>query len=167
MAAIMKMAVCVLIILFGLVAADKPVSGYGVPKPSGYGVPKPSETYTPTRVPSYVLIERPEPSKHGQIKAKISSKKEAFHHKLEELKPKIEAKIYSTKEAIATKLEALKPKVEAFKAELKYQIPVIKAKISDKISDLKSKFKSKHAKPNHHVVRYVLVAAAPQPKHKW
>ena len=136
----MKMSVCLLIILFGIAAAGKPSFRYGVPKHS--------ETYTHPRVPSYVLIERPKPSKSEEIKAKISSKKEAIHTKLEGLKPKIGAKIYSTKEAIATKLAVLKPKIEAFKEDLKSKIPIIKSKISDKISDFKSKFESKHTTPN-------------------
>ena len=177
----MKMSVCLLIILFGLVASDKPSPRYGVPKPS--------ETYTYQRVPAYVLIERPKPSKSEEIKAKISSKKEAIQTKLEELKPKIEgkisstkeaihttldglkpeieAKISSTKEAIITNLAVLKPKIEAFKEDLKSKIPIIKSKISDKVSDFKSKFETKHTKPNYNVARYVLVAAKPQHQYRW
>ena len=153
----MKMSVLLLVILFGLTAAHKPVSGYGVPKPS--------ETYAPQRVPSYVVAIRPKPSKSEEIKAKISSKKDAIHTKLEELKPKVEAKIYSTKEAIAAKLEALKPKIEEFKENLKAKIPIVKSHISDKLSDIKSKLESKKTQSEHHGPKYVLVRVQPKSKY--
>ena len=143
----MKLSALLLVILFGLAAAGK-------------AVPKTYETYAPQTVPLYVESYRPEPSKKEEIKAKISSKKDTIHTKLEELKPKIEAKIHSTKEAITTKLEALKPKIAGFKEYLK-------AKISDKISDIKSKFESKHTKPDHYSPRYVLVRVQPESKYKW
>ena len=143
----MKLSGLLLVILFGLAAAGK-------------AVPKTYETYAPQTVPLYVESYRPEPSKKEEIKAKISSKKDTIHTKLEELKPKIEAKIHSTKEAITTKLEALKPKIAGFKEYLK-------AKISDKISDIKSKFESKHTKPDHYSPRYVLVRVQPESKYKW
>ena len=172
----MKLSAMLLVILFGLASAGKTV-------------PKTYETYAPQAVPLYVESYRPEPSKKEEIKAKISSKKDTIHTKLEELKPKIagfkeeikakisskkgiihtkleelkpkiEAKIHSTKEAITTKLEALKPKIVGFKEHLK-------AKISDKISDIKSKFESKHTKPDHYSPRYVLVRAQPESKYKW
>ena len=139
----MKFSALLLVILFGLAAAGK-------------AVPKTYETYAPQTVPLYVESYRPEPSKKEEIKAKISSKKDTIHTKLEELKPKIEDKIHSTKEAITTKLEALKPKIAG-----------LKAKISDKISDIKSKFESKHTKPDHYSPRYVLVRAQPESKYKW
>ena len=141
------MSALLLVLLFGLAAAGK-------------AVPKTYETYAPQTVPLYVESYRPEPSKKEEIKAKISSKKDTIHTKLEELKPKIEAKIHSTKEAITTKLEALKPKIAGFKEYLK-------AKISDKISDIKSKFESKHTKPDHYSPRYVVVRAQPESKYKW
>ena len=143
----MKLSALLLVILFGLAAAGK-------------AVPKTYETYAPQTVPLYVESYRPEPSKKEEIKAKISSKKDTIHTKLEKLKPKIEAKIHSTKEAITTKLEALKPKIAGFKEYLK-------AKISDKISDIKSKFESKHTKPDHYSPRYVLVRVQPESKYKW
>ena len=143
----MKLSALLLVILFGLAAAGK-------------AVPKTYETYAPQTVPLYVESYRPEPSKKEEIKAKISSKKDTIHTKLEELKPKIEAKIHSTKEAITTKLEVLKPKIAGFKEYLK-------AKISDKISDIKSKFESKHTKPDHYSPRYVLVRVQPESKYKW
>ena len=94
----MKLSAMLLVILFGLASAGKTV-------------PKTYETYAPQAVPLYVESYRPEPSKKEEIKAKISSKKDTIHTKLEELKPKIEAKVHSTKEAITAKLEALKPKI--------------------------------------------------------
>jgi len=127
----MKMSALLLVILFGLAAAEKPVTGYGIPKPS--------ETYAPQRVPSYVLTERPTPSKSEEIKAKISSKGDAIY----------------------TKLEELKPKIEEFKENLKAKIPTVKSTISGKISDFKSKFESKHTQSEHHVPRYVLVRVQP------
>ena len=172
----MKLSALLLVILFGLAAAGK-------------AVPKTYETYAPQTVPLYVESYRPEPSKKEEIKAKISSKKDTIHTKLEELKPKIEDKIHSTKETITTKLEALKPKIAGIKEHLKAKIhstkeaiatklealkPKIvgfkehlKAKISDKISDIKSKFESKHTKPDHYSPRYVLVRVQPESKYKW
>ena len=43
----MKMSICLLIILLGVVAAEKPASSYGVPKPVATYKPKPVATYKP------------------------------------------------------------------------------------------------------------------------
>ena len=112
----MKLSALLLVILFGLAAAGK-------------AVPKTYETYAPQTVPLYVESYRPEPSKKEEIKAKISSKKDTIHTKLEELKPKIEAKIHSTKEAITTKLEEIKAKISSKKDTIHTKLEELKPKI--------------------------------------
>ena len=87
----MKMAICFLILLIGVAAATKPVSGYGEPKPIRAYTPQP-QSYEPVVYHRVPVIEHTKPS-HGGIlgalKSKIASKKGAKLSKLGKLKSKI------------------------------------------------------------------------------
>ena len=83
----MKMAICFLIILFGVVAADKPASRYGEPKPVETYKP---QAYRPVVYQKVPVIESTTPGSEGKfanLKAKIASKKGAIHSKLRKVKP--------------------------------------------------------------------------------
>ena len=160
------MSVLLLVILFGLVAAEKPVPGYGIPQPS--------VAYAPQKMASYVTAVRPNPSKKEEIEAKILPIKDGIHTKLEELK----AKIPVVKSTISDKLSGVKSKITDKLSDLKAKIPVVKSKISDKLSGvkskisdtlsgIKSKLQSKHTKPAHHGPIYVLVPVQPKSKYSW
>lgn len=154
------MSVLLLVILFGLVAAEKPVPGYGTPQPS--------VAYAPQRVASYVIAVRPNPSKKEEIKAKILPIKDGIHTKLEELKAKITTKLEEVKAKVPVVKAKISDKLSGVKSKISDKLSSVKSKISDKLSGIKSKLTSKHTKPAYHGPSYVLVPVAPvQPKSKY
>ena len=157
---------CVLILLFGLVVAEKPVPRYGVTSPSTpYTAPQ-LQSYGSVvyhAQPVYVQTKPSKADKFEAFKAKISSKKEDIKVKLDDLKAKIivgkvalkssiadkfeafKAKISSKKEDIKVKLDDLKAKIIVGKVALKSKFENLKSKISSKVSAFKSKLESKKA----------------------
>ena len=151
---------CVLILLFGLVVAEKPVPRYGVTSPS--------TPYTAPQLQSYGSVVYHAQPVYVQTKPSKADKFEAF-----------KAKISSKKEDIKAKLDDLKAKIIVGKVALKSKFENLKSKISSKVSAFKSKLESKKATHVHEhkysaprpIVTYVSVprptVTYARPQHRW